>query len=851
MKGTRYSIEVRPRIPEQLERLNELTNDLYYSWSTQVRALFYNLHPDLWAECGHNPKLFLRRISQRRLEEAANDLTFLKSYHLALADYDNYLNEDVRVCSENDCDPEHDLIAYFSMEFGFHESMPIYSGGLGILAGDHCKAASDVALPLVAIGLLYRQGYFTQTIDGYGNQRAEFSDTDFSSLPITPVQDTAGNDLILSIDELKDPIYFRVWETRAGRIRLYLLDSDVPQNSEVNRVITHRLYGGNNTTRIQQEIILGIGGVRTLRTLGLQPTAWHINEGHGAFQVVERCRELTVTNLRFDSALESVGAATVFTTHTPVSAGHDIFAPDLVTEYFEKIAYDLRLSMEEFLNLGASSAAQGGFNMTALALRGSRFHNGVSKIHGDVASKMEADIWPQINPNENPISYVTNGVHLYSFLAPEWHNLFDMEFGHEWRKQLLNEEYWECIDSIPDYSYRSIRQTLKSQLFKDASNRIRFQFQRNGSNPLDLERTIQLLDPDDTKTLVIGFARRFATYKRATLIFRDVQRLSKLLNDPERPVVLVFAGKAHPSDIPGQELLTHIYRLSQQKEFQGKIILLEGYNMGMARRLVTGVDVWLNTPEFPLEASGTSGQKAGLNGVINLSVLDGWWGEGYNGQNGWAINPHPTTHPDERNRMEAHTVLDILEHDIIPCYFGEDTVGYSESWIKISKASMKSILPKYNSQRMLMDYLNHFYVPAIQQGKRINQDQNKPAIELANWKRKIHQSWSQVTIRRIDAPVSYIETGDTVTVLASVFLGNLNASDIVVECLIGRSIGNGELDIRESIKLIPQDPVDDEEVLYRLDLKPSLSGLQYYQLRAYPYHELLTHRFELGCMLWL
>lgn len=851
MNSTCYSIEVRPKIPEQLERLSELAGDLYYSWSTEVRGLFYYLHPELWMECIHSPKLFLRRVSQHRLDHAAKDPTFLKSYHLVLADYDNYLNEPVRIIDTELINPGSDLIAYFSMEFGFHESVPIYSGGLGILAGDHCKAASDLALPLVAVGMLYRQGYFTQTIDTYGNQLVEFSDTDFSSLPISPAKDALGNEVTICINEMVDPIYLRVWEVKAGRIRLYLLDADVSENSESNRTITYQLYGGDSHMRILQEIVLGIGGVRALRALGFKPTVWHINEGHGAFQIIERCRELTANKLRFDSALESVAASTVFTTHTPVQAGHDIFTSELVALHMTKLASDLGLTIDEFISLGSSPSAQGGFNMTALALRGSRFHNGVSKIHGEVASDMEGYIWPQISTKENPIGHVTNGVHLYSFLAPEWRNLFDMELGHEWRNQLLNEAYWECIDSIPDYSYWSIRQTLKSQLFKDTSKRVTHQFERNGNSPVDLERTISCLNPENTNTMVIGFARRFATYKRATLIFRDTERLARLVNDPEKPVIFIFAGKAHPNDLPGQQLISTIFRLSQQDEFQGKIIMLEGYNMAMARRLVTGVDVWLNTPEYPLEASGTSGQKAGLNGVVNLSVLDGWWGEGYDGKNGWSISPHPTSHAEERDRLESQTVLDVLEHRVIPTYFRKDGKGYSTDWIRMSKASMKTILPKYNSQRMVMDYVKDYYAAAIQQGNKIELHEHKPAIELASWKRKIHRCWPQVEMRRIDEPVCEIETGDSVPILVGVKLGELKPEDIVMECLIGRASTRKELIVENVLRLVPQDNLEQEEVLFRLDLMPDLAGLQYYKLRAYPYHPMLTHRFELGYMIWL
>ncbi len=850
MKGSCYSIEVQPRIPAPLSRLTELADDLFYSWSTDVRALFYYLQPELWVETGHRPKLFLRRISQQRLDEAAEDPIFLGSYHLALTDYDNYLAQSPRADLAGLFDLSRDLVAYFSMEFGFHESVPIYSGGLGILAGDHCKAASDLGLPLVAVGLLYRQGYFNQLIDSYGNQQADYPNTDFSQLPISPARDVAGNEIIITLDETEEPISLRVWQAKVGRIRLYLLDSDVEQNSARHRTITHQLYGGDSSTRILQEMVLGIGGVRALRALGLAPTAWHINEGHGAFQVVERCREKIGGNIGFNAALEMVAKNTVFTTHTPVAAGHDIFTAELVLYHFERMIGELGIAPEHFLSLGSSTAAQGGFNMTALALRGTRFHNGVSRIHGQVSSEMESYIWPQIAPHENPIGYVTNGVHVYSVLAPEWRNLFDMEFGHEWRNQLLNTDYWERIDEIPDYRYWSIRQTLKSQLFKDVATRIRKQQERNGDNPVDIEQSLVHLNPSNTRPLVIGFARRFATYKRATLILSDLERLARLVNDPERPLVFIFAGKAHPSDHPGQELIRKIFLLSRQKEFLGKIILLEGYNMAMTRRLVSGVDVWLNTPEYPLEASGTSGQKAGLNGVINLSVLDGWWGEGFNGENGWAISPHPNRPAAERDEIEAQTALDLLEYQIIPTYFDWDGQGYSAQWVKVSKASMKSILPRYNAQRMVMDYVRGYYTKAIEEGKSFASSAGEPAVELADWKERVHEGWPRVSMRRLDDPIEQVAVGEPISIRMAVELGELDPEDVTLECQVGTAADNGELQVVDTLRMVRDGRLESGEALFSLDFTPPLPGLQYYKLRLYPYHPMLTHPYEMGCMIW-
>ena len=851
MSGTLYSFEVFPIIPDRLHRLVELSENLYYSWSSQTRSLFYSLHPELWEACGHNPKLFLRRVSQHRLDKAVKDRTFMEAFNRVLADYDTYINEPPTTDLEKYFTGSKDLIAYFSLEFGFHESLPTYSGGLGILAGDHCKAASDLRLPLVAVGLLYRHGYFTQSIDAYGNQEVHYPDTDFSQLPITPVVDNSGNEIHVGVDFPERTVYAKLWKAKAGHINLYLLDSDISNNSDIDRTITNQLYGGNVDTRIQQEILLGIGGVRALRALGYSPSVWHINEGHAAFQIIERCREHIANGLSFDTALELVAAATVFTTHTPVPAGHDIFGHSLIEYYFSQTCNDLQLTVQGFFDLGSTPSSQGGFNMTALALRGSRFHNGVSKIHGDVAAKMAAYIWPQIASHSNPIEYVTNGVHVPTFLAPEWSNLFDMEFGREWRNQLLSEEYWQRVDDIPEYRYWSVRQTLKSILIKDLLLRIEIQCRRNNCGEIEFQRLRDFLHEEGSNALIIGFARRFATYKRATLLFNDPERLARLLTNPEMPVILVFAGKAHPSDLPGQQLIHTIHQLSREPRFGNRIILLEDYNLSLARRLVTGVDVWLNTPEFPLEASGTSGQKAGINGVLNLSVVDGWWGEGYNGENGWAVHPHNSKNSDERNRLEAQTLLDTLEHEVIPLYFNRNGHGYAEGWVKRSKASMKTILPKFNSQRMVMDYVQNFYSVAANHGQSLQKNNAELAKQLTDWKKKIYFSWNKVTVKRLDEPKQTIGNGSLMTILIAVNLAELNADDVVVECLLGRKSDIGKFIVKNTIKLQPIDINEFRETLFKVEFEPSLAGLQFYKLRVYPYHPLLAHPHETGCMVWL
>jgi starch phosphorylase len=853
MVGTRFSIEVQPKLPARLSRLQEFAEDLLYSWDRQVRGLFFRLDRALWESSGHNPKLFLRRVSQQRLEEAAEDRVFLEDYNRTLSSFDSYHQATLRPGIEEYLDPEKDLVAYFCAEFGLHESLPIYSGGLGILAGDHCKAASDLGIPFIGVGMMYRQGYFNQTIDGHGNQIAHYTPTNFANLAIAPATLDNGQNVHVFVDMPGRRVMLKVWKAQAGHITLYLLDSDLPENQDADRAITYQLYGGDITTRIQQEIVLGIGGVRAIRALGLKPTVWHINEGHAAFQVLERCREwVRKSNMTFASALELVAAGTVFTTHTPVAAGHDIFDHNLISAYFTDYIPELGISTEEFLQLGVSPSNQNGFNQTALALRASRFHNGVSRIHGQVASQMESYIWPQIPHRENPIRHVTNGVHVPTFLARDWMNLYDMRFGREWRNELINDAYWERIDHIPDHSFWSLRQSLKAELLEDVRQRVTLQYRRNGYSDVLIDRMTQYLSPHETDILTIGFARRFATYKRATLMFSDPKRLERLLNDIGRPVLFLFAGKAHPNDLPGQHFIQVIHEFSRRPEFIGRIIIIEGYDMALARKLVTGVDVWLNTPEYPMEASGTSGQKAGLNGVINLSVLDGWWGEGYNGENGWAIAPHGQQYDAAyRDHEESTELLDIMERQVIPLYYQRNGHGYSEGWVRMSKASIKSILPQFNSQRMVMDYIRDFYSAANKQCKILAADQYGGARELAEWKALVRRIWPRVSLHLSDKLPEAISSGRTLPITIAVQLHELTAADVCVECVVGTEDANGEFVAQTHFDFAPAGTNGNGETLFRLDLIPPLAGLQHYKLRMYPTHKLLSHPLEVGCMLWL
>ncbi|MBI4205663.1 MAG: alpha-glucan family phosphorylase [Betaproteobacteria bacterium] len=850
MPGTTYHVEVNPALPERLARLEELANNLWYSWDRPTRALFSHLHPALWNLVGHSPKAFLKRVDEQRLLEAAQDPVFLGTYNRVLSEYDTYHKEPIRG-SPGNLGPN-DLIAYFCAEFGFHESLPIYSGGLGILAGDHCKAASDMRLPFVGVGLLYRQGYFHQSIDRDGNQQAVYTDSDFEELPITPVAGhDGGGDLRVAIDLPGRALQARVWQVRIGHVMLYLLDTDLEENEAHDRDIAHQLYGGDRTTRIEQEIVLGVGGVRALLALGLRPTAWHINEGHAAFLVLERIRMLVTQGLDFASALEAVACNTVFTTHTAVAAGHDHFTTEMIRHYFERWCRDHDIGLKELLALGHAGESAD-FNMTALAVRGSRFQNGVSRIHGGVSSRICAGLWPQIEPDQNPVSYVTNAVHVPTFLATDWNDLFDRYLGHGWSQRLDDPGCWSKIYSIPDYLFWSVRQSLKSQMLYLIRHRIAEQNARNHGSEAHLDRVLALADPANPNVLTIGFARRFATYKRATLLFQDLKWLQEIVSDRERPVIFLFAGKAHPADQPGKDLIRRIAEVARMPEFEGRILLVEGYDLQLSRRLVSGVDVWLNNPVYPLEASGTSGMKAAMNGVINLSVLDGWWAEACDGRNGWAIKPATSTSDDgRRNQEEARTLYELLQDSVIPLYYGRGPAGYSPGWLAMAKHAIATVLPHFNSTRMLSEYLTRFYVPAASQGRRYLQEGCSAAREVAAWKAKVRAAWHQTAVRRHDHAPRRIHFGESIRVEVAVNLDGLVPSDVVVELMVGRP-GRLAEDRVQSYRLDHVGPVDKgKEHLFALEIAPELCGKLEYHIRVYPYHELLTHRFEMGMMRWL
>lgn len=847
--GTHFYVEVNPRMPRRLVRLQELADNLWYSWDRPTRTLFARLHPGLWDAVGHNPKAFLKRVDEERLIEAAEDHIFVGNYNRVLSAFDTYMSEPLGRDSEATLG-NGNLIAYFCAEFGFHEGFPIYSGGLGILAGDHCKAASDMRLPFVAVGLLYRQGYFSQRIDNDGHQIATYTDSDFDDLPIHPAMRADGSEVRIVIDMPGRVVNAKVWEARIGHVRQFLLDTDLPENSDDDRDITHQLYGGDRRTRIEQEIVLGVGGIRALQELGIHATTYHINEGHAAFLVLERVRRKVKQGLPFAAALEAVSASTVFTTHTPVPAGHDHFSEEMIWEYFGRCCVDIGMPREEFMRLGGAVHGQE-FNMTKLALNGSRHHNGVSRIHGTVSSQICGDMWPEISPEESPMDYITNGVHVASFLAQEWVDLFDNKLGYDWRRRLCDVEFWRKVEGIPDHHFWAVHQALKTQMLHTLRHRVTLQHLRNHGSQAHLERMLKHANALDPNTLIIGFARRFATYKRATLLFENMDWLRQIIGEAERPVLFIFAGKAHPADKPGQELIKRITDISRWPEFEGKLLMVEGYDLGLARRLVSGCDVWLNNPIYPLEASGTSGMKAAMNGVINLSITDGWWDEGYDGSNGWAIKPAPSYFDDaRRNREDSRDLYELLQDQVIPMYYRRNELGFSPDWVRMAKRSIASLLPRFNSIRMVTEYVDKFYRPASENWRRYSRNDYAGARAVADWKGKVRQAWGGVSMRRLDAPVRRLTYGQEMEFRVALDLNGLSPEDVRVELILGRASKQGQDKDLQAVAFLPEGQSGHEHH-FSLRMAPDLCGKLLYRIRVYPHHDLLTHPFEAGLMRWL
>lgn len=702
---------IQSKIPESVHRLGELTYNLWWSWHDDARNLLKKLDRTLWKQTTHRPVKMLYELTREQIELATRDPLFRRAYNGVLMHYDREMHSEALWFPTNYPELMNRPIAYFSFEFGLHQSLPIYSGGLGILSGDHCKEASDLGLPFIGVGFLYPQGYFRQRIPSHGWQDAAYEPLDPNQVPIRPVLDKDGKRLFVQVQLDRQIVQVELWHVRVGRVNLYLMDTDVEQNAPWDRELTYRLYGGDQEMRIKQEIVLGIGGVRALRALGIQPAVWHMNEGHSAFLVLERIRELVTKGLSFEEAVELVRSTSVFTTHTPVPAGHDAFPFHLVEKYFWHYWDKLRLDRESFMARGANQQEWGSaFNMTVLALRHAAHTNAVSRLHGQVSRRMWQSIWPDLAEDEVPITSITNGVHVPTWMASEVSQLLDKHLGADWLQRHDNRTLWTRVADIPDVELWDVRQQLKRKLTSFIRERTRRQHISGQMDPDQVLTAGTFLDPE---ALTIGFARRFATYKRATLLFRDIERLKAMLHDRYRPVQFVFAGKAHPADDPGKHLIQQIYNLAKDPAFGGRIAFVEDYDMHVAHFLVQGVDVWLNTPRRPHEASGTSGMKAAINGVPNLSVLDGWWADGYNGFNGWPIGTErQLKDPHAQDNADAESLYQIIEEEVVPLFYQRDSDNVPRGWIQIVKEAMRTAAPVFCTRRMIKEYTEQMYVPA-------------------------------------------------------------------------------------------------------------------------------------------
>ena len=847
-------ITVNPQLPKRIGRINEIANNLWWSWNTDFLRLFKMIDIDLWERCNKNPVKFLKAVAQDKLEVASKDVQFLKEYDKVVTDFDGYMNSKNTWFAKKYPNEKNDVIAYFSAEYGLDETVPIYSGGLGILSGDHLKSASDLGVPLVAVGLLYKNGYFHQKIDKFGNQQSIYKDIDLMHLPISPVNDEKGDELKVLLKLPSKNLYLKVWQINVGRVKLYLLDSDIPENTdEMYRNITLRLYGGDQEMRMQQEIVLGMGGVNLLRTLGLDPNIYHMNEGHSSFLLIEVIKNIIKEKkVSFDIARDITSAKTVFTTHTPVPAGNDIFPMNLIEKYFKGYWTKLGIDKDTFLHLGTkpNDSLEAGFNMGILALKIAGKKNGVSKLHGAVSRELFGDVWPEIAPNESPITYITNGIHTCTWLAPNLKELYNKYLIPYWQDSIQIQDTWKKIDNIPDEKLWSEHLKRKEKLLNLVKENVTNRMRANGVSYEEINEIVSKLNPN---ALTIGFARRFATYKRATLIFRDLERITQILNNENRPVQLIFAGKAHPADKEGQDLIRYIHEISMKPQFKGKIFVLENYNIGIARYLVSGVDVWLNNPRRPMEASGTSGQKASVNGVINFSVLDGWWAEGYDSKNGWTIGTNDEYESYEiQDDADSTSIYNVLEKKIIPTYYDKDKNGISSKWLRIMKNSIISTGGRYSTSRMVSDYTDKLYMPLINLTDKYYKDLSNVA-DLNEWKSKMLINWDKIKIEQINNLDNIsIDAGNKIEVNCKVTLPDISAENITVEVYAGRITENGRI---EDIVVIPMDlaEANDEtrEYLYKAKLELSTGGSYGYTFRVMPRHNMILDPENLNLIKWI
>ena len=833
---------VKSTLPEELKCLDEIAHNLWWVWNFEARDLFRDLDPELYSAVKHNPVLLLERLSFDRKEEIVKDKALMKRIQGVYKSFREYM--DVKP------DASRPSVAYFCMEYGIHSALKIYSGGLGMLAGDYVKEASDSNVDMCAVGFLYRFGYFTQTLSMDGQQIAKYEAQNFNSIPVERVYDKDGNPLVVDVPYTNYQVHASVWVANVGRVKLYLLDTDNDMNSEFDKPITHSLYGGDWENRLKQEILLGIGGMLLLKKLGIKKDVYHCNEGHAALCNLQRLCDYIESGLTFNQAMELVRASSLYTVHTPVPAGHDYFDEGLFGKYMGGYPAKLGISWDEFIGMGRTNPDDHSekFCMSTFACNTCQEVNGVSKLHGWVSQKMFAPIWNGYYPEENHVGYVTNGVHFPTWAATEWKQLYGKHFDKNFMSDQSNQSIWEAIYNVDDEEIWKTRKGLKQKLV----DYIRVQFRETWlKNQGDPSRVVSLLESIDSNALIIGFCRRFATYKRAHLLFTDLERLSKIVNNPERPVKFLFAGKAHPADGAGQGLIKKIYEISQRPEFLGKIIFLEDYDFMLARRLVSGVDIWMNTPTRPLEASGTSGEKAEMNGVVNLSVLDGWWLEGYREGAGWALTEKRTyQNQGYQDQLDAATIYGLLENEIIPLFYNKNKKGYSEGWVKVIKNSIAQIAPHYTMKRQLDDYYSKFYCKEAARFKKLSADNNKLAKDIAQWKEAVAERWDAINVvsSNWDIPATGAMTGVEYTVK---FVVNEQGLDdaIGMEIVSVHTDDNGEERI---FSVRPLEVVGKEGNNYTFEGKLELSNAGNYKtaVRMFPKNANLPHRQDFCYVKW-
>ena len=826
-------VTVKSRVPAELEKLSELARNIWWAWNYEATELFRDLDPTLWKEAGQNPVLLLERMSYEKLEALSKDKVILKRMNDVYAKFRDYMD----VTPDN----KRPSVAYFSMEYGLNHVLKIYSGGLGVLAGDYLKEASDSNVDLCAVGFLYRYGYFTQTLSMDGQQIANYEAQNFGQLPIDRVTDADGKPLVVDVPYMDYYVHANVWRVNVGRVSLYLLDTDNEMNSEFDRPITHQLYGGDWENRLKQEILLGIGGMLTLKALGIKKDIYHCNEGHAALINVQRICDYVATGLTFNQAIELVRASSLYTVHTPVPAGHDYFDEGLFGKYMGGYPVKMRN------NPGDKGER---FCMSVFACNTSQEVNGVSWLHGKVSQEMFSSIWKGYFPEESHVGYVTNGVHFPTWSATEWKQLYAKYFNENFLYDQSNPKIWEAIYNVPDEEIWKTRVTMKNKLVDYIRKQFRETWLKNQGDP---SRIVSLLDKINPNALLIGFGRRFATYKRAHLLFTDLERLSKIVNNPDYPVQFLFTGKAHPHDGAGQGLIKRIVEISQRPEFLGKIIFLENYDMQLARRLVSGVDIWLNTPTRPLEASGTSGEKALMNGVVNFSVLDGWWLEGYREGAGWALTEKRTYQNQEhQDQLDAATIYSILETEILPLYYARNKKGYSEGWIKVVKNSIAQIAPHYTMKRQLDDYYNKFYNKLAKRFHMLSANDNAKAKEIAAWKEEVVAKWDSIEIvscdKLEDLKAGDIESGKEYTITYVIDEKGLNDA-IGLELVTTYTTADGKQHV---YSVEPFSVIKKEGDLYTFQVKHSLSNAGSFKVsyRMFPKNPELPHRQDFCYVRW-